>query len=441
MDVRRGVAVLGLLSMLLGGFPAWASSSAQSIRMRELASVRALEDDVRSFVWDMAFQGDLLAASIDGHDPDRPDDVEGLVMFRMLDGPPYLRRLSFFRCRGVYGDVALWKRWAFIGVPNIPNPNEAPNDQSTHRCNGPNDSTGKSGIRIVDISDPRAPRQVGFVRTPCGSQRLSLISRAERLYVYGAHDCPENMPEVIGGGYAGLSVVCFDPKHPTKARICSKPDITPYTGCVDVVYIAAKQIVACVDVRGTGLLDVSDPVNPKLVGETEVTGGIPQTAGFSWDGRYLIVSDAGLNSGGEGCTGDSETMRQTLVVFDVEDPTAPREVSRWALPRAATYCFPGFVGALPMKDGRRLAGVAWAGGGMSVLDLSDADAPREVAFRDWDTEGGPAEPSYAAYWFNGRFYAAHGRFVSVLRMPGLGRRSVHYFRHRYNPQSMIEDFR
>lgn len=440
--MKRGAVVLALLSVVLGGSSATAlPGETASAGIRELASVRAFGDQVRSFIWDMAFQRDLLAVSVDGQDPDRPDDVEGLVLFRMLDGPPYLEKLSFFRCRGIYGDVALWRRWAFIGVPNIPNQFEAPNDQSTPTCNSTNGSNGQSGVRIVDISDPRAPRQVGFVVTPCGSQRLALIPSADRLYIYGAHDCPENTPEIVGGGYAGLNVICFDPDRPGHARVCSKPDISPFTGCVDVVFIAAKRLVACVDVRGTGLLDVSDPANPKVVGETGVSGGIPQTAGFSWDARYLVVSDAGLNSGGEGCSGNAQAMRQALVVFDVEDPDDPQEIGRWAIPRPATYCFPSFVGALPMKDGRRLISVAWAGGGMSVLDLTDAAKPRELAHRDWDADATPSDPSYAAYWFNGRFYAAHGRSVSVLRMRGTGRAAVRYFRNRYNPQSLIEDFR
>lgn len=452
MKLRRGALLVALLAggVSVASIPASSEVSVnRSENIRELSTVKAIGAGADSSVWDAALQGDVLAVGLDGNDPDAAEAVEGLVLFRRRGGAPYLKKVATYRCRGNYGDVALWGRYAFIPVPY--GGAEAPNDEQNPRCNPGGDSRGKSGVRIVDISDLNHPFQVGFVETPCGANRISLLPQRHRVLLYGSNDCPEDLPPLIGGGFAGLNVICLNPHEPSSAKVCSKPDLEVLGGCADFLIHAARKLGACVDANRVGLFDLSDPLNPALIGDPiTVPEGLLISGGFTWDGLHLAITDAGVNTAGEPCPADDNAVRR-VIFYNIEDTTAPVEAGDWALPRpAAPPCFPAYLGMLPMKNGRYLASIAYGAGGVSIVDFTQPGTPREIAHFAWGDR-----PVYSAYWYNGRIYVARGgsdtvlhetlgamdSVVSVLKMKDTGRKHVHFFKTRYNPQTVLKDFR
>ena len=454
MNLKRGALMLALL--LTGNLvaPTPASGDAPesaSGGLREMASVVALGSGTDASVWDLAFQDDLVIAAADGNDPDRPNAVEGLVLFRILDDAPYLKRISTYRCRGNYGDVVVWGRYAFIPVPRVARDGrpslEAPNDQENARCNNTDDSFGKAGIRIVDVSDPQAPQQAAFIEIYCGANHLTVLPHRGKLVIYGAYDCQEEGEPAVSGGNGGMIVACFNPDRPASARQCSKVELSGLLGCLDITVHVRRKLGACIDTHQFALMDLSDPHNPVAGEPVPVAGSYMFSGSFSWDGSHLVVTDAGVNTGGQPCLGRGDGQVPEITLFDVEDTSAPTRVGAWSAPGPVEGpCYPSTVGMIPTRSGQLLGTIAYGNAGVRVLELSDPNGVREVAHAEW------SDPVYAAYWYNGRIYATRGAtenfadtpgasYLSVLELEGTARPQVHYFPTRFNPQTLLEDFR
>jgi hypothetical protein len=117
------------------------------------------------------------------------------------------------------------------------------------------------------------------------------------------------------------------------------------------------------------VLDLSDPTDPRVVGELKIPG-------FS---TYLHplgdVAETGLVLGvGQDATEQGAVQGLKLSVFDVSDPSAPTEVAKWVLPSANSgaeydhraFQIHGSTVILPVQD--------WSAGfaGAVVLDVANA---------------------------------------------------------------------
>jgi uncharacterized secreted protein with C-terminal beta-propeller domain len=118
------------------------------------------------------------------------------------------------------------------------------------------------------------------------------------------------------------------------------------------------------------VLDLSDPTNPRVVGELKIPG-------FS---TYLHplgdVAETGLVLGvGQDATEQGAVQGLKLSVFDVSDPSAPTEVAKWVQPFANSgaeydhraFQIHGSTVILPVQD--------WAAGFAGAIVLDVAGAP------------------------------------------------------------------
>ena len=156
--------VIALLAAALC-FSALAPSNAthneddHSDNIEQLAQVPiVIEGDARADGSDMAFDGNKLIAGT----------YQGTSIFKILKGAPYVKQIGFHACSGAQGDVSVAGDLAFVSLDG------ASNDR-TPACNNTDDSAGKEGIRIIDISNPRQIQQVKFVETECGSHTHTLV--------------------------------------------------------------------------------------------------------------------------------------------------------------------------------------------------------------------------------------------------------------------------
>ncbi len=122
---------------------------------------------------------------------------------------------------------------------------------------------------------------------------------------------------------------------------------------------------------GFRVWNIADPANPKLLSYVR-TGGIGVHR-FDMDENYAYISTEM-----EGYIGN------ILVIYDLADPTAPREVSRWWIPgqHLAGGETPTWTGQRyrlhhALRQGDKMWAAGWYAGGY-VIDISDISRPRTI---------------------------------------------------------------
>jgi hypothetical protein len=117
---------------------------------------------------DLAFWGRLAFA---GH-------YDG---FQIIDvaNPRKPRQLVDYPCPGSQHDVSVWQNLLFVSV-------ETP--RSSPACDSVTQSPGFEGIRIFDVSNPRAPQLITGGATDCASHTHTLVPEARngRVLLYVA---------------------------------------------------------------------------------------------------------------------------------------------------------------------------------------------------------------------------------------------------------------
>jgi hypothetical protein len=219
-----------------------------------------------------------------------------------------VREVGYFDCDGG-GQIVVDGNYAYIGHVN-----------------------GTTGTTIVDVSDPKKPRQVANVPTNSGIH---------------AHKV-----RVANG------IMLVNREHPPRRH---GPALTP------------EELAEPV---GLGIYDVSDPRAPKEITLWRCTGnGVHR---FTFDGRYAYISPEM-----EGYVGN------IVVILDLKDPRRPEEVGRWWMPGQWTAGgeTPTWKGRAhrchhPIRLDDRLYTSYWHGGAV-ILDISDMAKPKCVGAIDW----------------------------------------------------------
>ena len=128
--------------------------------------------------------------------------------------------------------------------------------------------------------------------------------------------------------------------------------------------------------RGLGIYDVSNPSRPREI--TLWRSGGTGVHRFTFDGRYAYISPEM-----DGYVGN------IVMILDLADPSRPQEVGRWWMPGQWTAGgeTPTWSGRQhrchhPIREGNRLYVSYWHGG-FVILDIEDMAKPRFVSGLDW----------------------------------------------------------
>lgn len=232
------------------------------------------------------------------------------------------------------------------------------------------------GLRILDISDPAAPHEVGTCPLPGGHG--DVVLGPQHAYV--------------ADSYLGVRV--FDISDPTAPAAVGLVTIGPRILDLD---LDGQTLYAAGDGLGLHVIDVSDPTQPVHTGMIDVLGNICGVKARG-DHLYLAAGRRGLrilNTGGEEIVevGDAPLDFDTpygtwcedvalvgdrafvtlsghgLGVVDIGDPTAPEEIVDCELT--------GRTRSVSVRDGTAYAG-CW-NGGLQLVDVSDPQAPVPIA--------------------------------------------------------------
>jgi hypothetical protein len=336
------------------------------------------------------------------------------------------------------------------------------------------------GIRIFDISNLRAPRQVAAVQTCRGSHTHTLVAdpdEPDHVYIYASGTSRVRPGRELTGCSAldpqedpdtalfSIDVIRVPLAAPERAAIVSRPRIfaDPATGSISGLWPGGdhgpgtqKSSVTnqCHDITvfpqvglaagacsGNGiLLDISDPVNPKRLDQVvDPNFAYWHSATFNHDGTKVVFTDEWGGGMRPRCRATDPPTWGGNAIFDVVDRTL-RFASYYKLPAPQTAqenCV-AHNGSIVPVPGRDIMVQAWYQGGISVFDFTDSVHPFEVAYFD----RGPLDARrlitggyWSAYWYNGHVFGTEiARGLDVFRLtPG-----AHLSRHEIDAAAAVQ---
>ncbi|MBN1888095.1 MAG: carboxypeptidase regulatory-like domain-containing protein [Thermoflexales bacterium] len=219
-------------------------------------------------------------------------------------------------------------------------------------------AAGDAGLRVLDVSDPINPIEVGYYDTPGSARGVALAGD----YAY------------VAAGEDGLRVIdVSNPISPTELGSCDTP------GSARGVALAGNYAYIADGDSGLRILDVSDLASPAELGFYDTPG---RAYGVTLSGTLAYVADEG---GG-------------LRILDVSDPASPAELGACDTP--------GLAHSVALSG--RYAYVADGGGGLRVVDVSNPASPIEADH--YDTLGYACDVAVS-----GRYvYVANGRELFIV---------------------------
>jgi hypothetical protein len=225
--------------------------------------------------------------------------------------------------------------------------------------------TKRYGTFIVDISNPKRPKTVGFVDVPKGSHNQSVHPSGRYLY---NSNSDSRLP-------AAVEIVDIaDPAKPR--RLADLPLDTGYESH-DITFSADGSRAYIAALTHTLIADTTDPAHPVIVGRIldqtidlhHQADPITVTDPLLGKRTFLVVTDELNGAGGNGfCPGGG------LHVFDItgELERAPVKVGFWAIPELRTAidnkaCTSHVLRFYPKQQ---LMTIAWYDAGVRVVDVS-----------------------------------------------------------------------
>ncbi len=206
-----------------------------------------------------------------------------------------------------------------------------------------------SGLRVLDLSDPSAPVEVGYAINNDRCPGL-LTWMSDRVRVSGDRAYVLYFDGTWSFAHYRLYVYdVSDPGAPQQMGYLSLPDnCTSQFVAGDYVYVTAFEDVGLSEVM---VIDVSDPTHPLEVGCCG-TPGMAQEVYLTDNRAYVADNDS-------------------LIIFDVTDPCSPK--------RLGSYAPPGAMALIHHVAAQGdYAYIADATFGVRVLDVSDFSQIEEV---------------------------------------------------------------
>ncbi|HEX6197070.1 MAG TPA: hypothetical protein VFZ37_14245 [Jiangellaceae bacterium] len=383
---------------------------------------------------DLAFDGNLLYAG----------DSDG---FRILDvrSPARPRVLSEFDCSGSQGDVSVYRGLLFRSVDS---PRSGPScDAEAATASTPG---AWEGVQVFDVSDPRNPEVVEFIKTDCGSHTHTLLPDGDGVFIYVSSypltptaigpesNCFDLETDPVEGGHGYVSVIEIpDVSDPSNFEVHrafldeANTELVTYDldaalglppgtlgpnsfrACHDISVFVELELAAAACFRDGQLWDISDPINPELIWTFRNDSIDPadvdlwHSAAFSWDGTVVAFGD---ESGGglfSRCTDPTDDQGRIWFV-DIDSGDVVREdfLANYKIPRSEPgICTAHLFNFIPLRSGANVLVSSFNTGGTSVLDV---DALIGGATEE-EAEIGFIKPSggspWASYWHNGFIYA------------------------------------
>jgi hypothetical protein len=383
---RSLVAVSALLVALAPVAPGPAGAEERQPQTRNTELVGHLappQDGGYGDVWafkDVAYLGSLRSGdcrppngvwAIDLNDPAKPRALASFAKFPGSDEEDVW--VGSVRTKAFSGDLAA------VGV---------------QRCS--RQDPGFAGMALYDVRDPANPRELGRLETgSIGVHELGVVQRPDgRVLALAAVPYSFNFSQ---GRQGDLRIVDItDPRRPReladwdvrrdgpadqRGQLAARQDVFAHSAWP---FDKGNKVFASFWAAGVQFLDIADPAAPRLLGQT---GYRPEdgyrgahSGWFNADETLFVQNDEALRAVGSGAKATWTFQR----VFDTRDLARPRLLSTFATEsavpgsddRVATDGIYSVHNAVVEGDREY---VSWYSDGVRVVDLSDPRHPREVA--------------------------------------------------------------
>ena len=395
---------------------------------------------------DMAFSGDVLVTG----------NYHGFSVYKLGDdGIPEL--FSSVVCPGGQGDVSIVGDLLIMSV-----------EQTRGRIDCGREGISEDvsderfrGLRIFDISDLAAPRQVGQVQTCRGSHTHSVVSGPDedgKIIVYNSGTAGVREEAELEGCYGAvpgddrtalfrIDVIEIPVDDPSKSRIVDSPavfadeetgrlaglwqggdhgDDTQFSRqtnqCHDITVFPEANLAAgaC---SGNGIIfDISDPRKPTRLDAVVDTGfAYWHSATFNNDGTKVLFTDEWGGGARPRCRAyDPKDWGANAIYNIVDGKLEFQGYYKLPAPQSDQENCVAHNGSIVPVPGRDIFAQAWYQGGLSVMDFTDSDNATEIAYFD----RGPVHEErlvlagyWSTYWYDGKIYGTEiARGLDVMAL-------------------------
>ncbi|MDP9862765.1 MULTISPECIES: LVIVD repeat-containing protein [Streptosporangium] len=367
---------------------------------------------------DMAFQGDYAYVG----------NYSGFSIYDVRK-PKRTSLVSSVVCPGGQMDMAVYGNLLFGAVDSSRN-----NDSCSSTSQSASVKESWEGIRIFDISDKKNPKYVKAVETNCGSHTLTLLPGKGRdrdnVYVYISSYSPSASFPDCQPPHDKISIVKVPLRDPAAAAVVATPNLFPdggnpgeptqqypyrtsaTTGCHDITVFPEKNMAAGACMGEGILMDVSDPVNPKVTATARDDENFAfwHSATFNNAGTKVVFTDELGGGSAATCNEAIGPNRGANAYYDIEDGRLVfKGYFKISRHQADTENCVAHNGSLIPVKGKDIMVQAWYQGGISVVDFTDSTNPQEIAF----FERGPDSTApalsggfWSAYYYNGYIYGS-----------------------------------
>lgn len=393
---------------------------------------------------DMAFSNDILVTG----------SYHGFNIYRLgEDAEPAL--VSSVVCPGGQGDVSIVGDLLIMSV-----------EQTRGRIDCGREGIQEDvsderfrGLRIFDISDLSAPRQVGQVQTCRGSHTHSVVSaNRRRIVVYNSGTSSVRSSEELEGCEIGspgaedtalfsIDVIEIPVNNPAAARITSSPRVfaDSRTGeaaglwaggdhgqgtqdtrrtdqCHDITVFPSLKLAAGACSGNGIILDISNPLRPRRIDDVTDPGfAYWHSATFNNDGTKVLFTDEWGGGTRPRCrASDPETWGADAIYDIVDGKLEFAGYYKLPAPQGPKENCVAHNGSVVPVPGRDIFLQAWYQGGLSIMDFTDSSEPTEIAYFD----RGPIFDErmvvggyWSTYYYEGKIYGTEMiRGLDVLEL-------------------------
>lgn len=180
--------------------------------------------------------------------------------------------------------------------------------------------SGRTGVRIVDISDPSDPEQVGLIRSPEGTRANDMKVAHLATPAFRGEVLVHTIEPCVRGAEGGISIYdVSDPARP-KALAESVLGVPVHNTFVyrqgERAYLLAVDNVSARDVR---IVEITDPSRPQPVAAT----GQPDWSGLEVIEGTVTLHDVWALEVGDRVFAYLSYWDAGLVMLDITDPARP----------------------------------------------------------------------------------------------------------------------